>query len=469
MRKIADNFCGYLTIGADKYTYNILNNIVTLLPAQSEKREIYESFGRICNRDIDRPEYLFGEDNDGMIAILRNGKFSTSGMGFSPIIKFATPIIIKACGNAQGFFDMMTKPWHKFHAITFYGGNINALCNPGVAIQPSDVNEYLKYDGAREIRMRPWSDYTRSIDFSIENEKVTLTFSIDQNGGTNDIGHQGAYNLGNLNSFIRLSFEDAQHFDMIQECYLLVKKLIAILISQNNVYFDVYISQKNLEGKFFKTGICKIFDHYDNYSTRKCHNVIPILSIFNYIPNLIEGIINSKGNPLLELLPENNEMVNRISIKNVQDICTALEVTYQLDNNRSREKDILIAELKKNIKKTIADFSKSHAEIDVNKETTISSAFQYLDYTLKQKVLTLYNENRDVADAIVSKWMLPQINEANIASFVNLRNNKTHSGTVEWGDSAKLYAPLLAIVYAGFFKYIGLPDKLIKGTILRFF
>ena len=138
MRKIADDFCGYLTIGADKYTYNILNNIVTLLPAQSEKRKIYESFDRIRNRDIDRPEYLFGEDNDGMIAILRNGKFSTSGMGFSPIIKFATPIIIKACGNAQGFFDMMTEPWHKFHAITFYGGNINALCNPGVAIQPSD-------------------------------------------------------------------------------------------------------------------------------------------------------------------------------------------------------------------------------------------------------------------------------------------------------------------------------------------
>lgn len=49
MRKIADDFCGYLAIGADKYTYNI----VTLLPAQSEKREIYESFGRICNRDID--------------------------------------------------------------------------------------------------------------------------------------------------------------------------------------------------------------------------------------------------------------------------------------------------------------------------------------------------------------------------------------------------------------------------------
>lgn len=63
-----------------------------------------------------------------------------------------------------------------------------------------------------------------------------------------------------------------------------------------------------------------------------------------------------------------------------------------------------------------------------------------LDYTLKQKILTLYDENHNLADAIVSKWLLPQINETNIASFVKLRNGKTHSGTVERGDNTKLYA-----------------------------
>ena len=47
MRKIADHFCGYLTIDEDKYTYNILNNIVTLLPAQSEKGKIYEDRDQI--------------------------------------------------------------------------------------------------------------------------------------------------------------------------------------------------------------------------------------------------------------------------------------------------------------------------------------------------------------------------------------------------------------------------------------
>ena len=88
-----------------------------------------------------------------------------------------------------------------------------------------------------------------------------------------------------------------------------------------------------------------------------------------------------------------------------------------------------------------------------------------LDYTLKQKILTLYDENHNVADAIVSKWLLPQINETNIASFVKLRNGKTHSGTVERGDNTKLYAHY----YASFFKYVGLPDKLISFALLQIF
>ncbi len=73
----------------------------------------------------------------------------------------------------------------------------------------------------------------------------------------------------------------------------------------------------------------------------------------------------------------------------------------------------------------------------------MSSAFQYLDYTLKQKILTLYNENSDIVDAIVSKYSLPSVNENSIASFVKLRNNKTHSGTVEWGKVQRYMPPCL--------------------------
>lgn len=286
--------------------------------------------------------------------------------------------------------------------------------------------------------MRPWSAYTRTTQFQIENEKVTLTVSIGQTAETNNAENRGAYNLGKVYTFFRFSFENAQGFEKMEKYYIIARKIVAILTSQNNICFEeVYLSQRNSEQKYFKTGICKIFDSYENYSIRQWHKVIPIFSVFDYIPNLIDGIVNGKVNSLLELLPEDNKMVNRISIKNVQDLCTALEVSYQLDDKRKREKDALIEELKKNIKNTIAEFTKAHNEIDVNKETTMSSAFQYLDYTLKQKILTLYNENSDIVDEIVSKYSLPSVNENSIASFVKLRNNKTHSGTVEWGGKCK--------------------------------
>lgn len=470
MKKINENFCGYIKVEDDTYTYNVSDNIVTLLPAQSDVSKRYDSLYRIKSHNTDTPEYLFGEDEDSMIAILRKGKFVTNLIGTNVAIRFATPIIIKASGNAQGFFSKLTEDWCKFHAITFCGGNINALYTPDIAIEKPDISELLKYDGARTIKMRPWSDYTRTTEFQIENEKVTLIVSVGQTAETNSAENRGAYNLGKMYTFFRFSFENAQRFEKIEKYYIIVKKIVAILTAQNNVCFEeVYLSQRNSEQKYFKTGVCKIFDPYENYSIRQRHKVIPIFSVFDYIPNLVNGIINSKADSLLELLPEDNKMVNRISIKNVQDLCTALEVSYQLDDKRKREKDALVEELKKNIKNTIAEFVKEHNEIDVNKETTISSAFQYLDYTLKQKILTLYNENSDVVNAIVSKYSLPSVNENSITSFVKLRNNKTHSGTVEWGESANIYVPLFAIVYASFFKYIELPHEVIKSTLLRIF
>lgn len=467
MKKISNNFCGYLRVDNDIYTYNVSTNIVTLLPAQSDRGDRHEAIEHIRSHNTDFSEYLFGEDENGMIAMLRKEKFATSLLGINTIVKFATPIIVKACGNAHGFFSMMTEEWNKFHAITFYGGNVNALYNLDFAIEFSEIDECY---GAREIKIRPWKDYSRSIDLKINDEDVTLTFSIGQTATTDHEEQKGSYNLGKLDAFIRFSFENAQDFAMIEKYYGIARKIVAILTAQNNICFEeVYVSQRNNEQQLFKTGVCKIFDHYENYSKKKWNSVIPIFAIFDYMPYLVSGLLDGKADALLELLPEDNKLVNRISIRNVQDMCTALEVSYHLDDERKRKKDVLIEELKKNIKKTIAEFVKAHNEIDVYKETTISSAFQYLDYTLKQKILTLYNENCKVVNEVVLKNFLPEVNEKSIACFVNLRNRKTHSGTVEWGENAKIYKALMAIVYSNLFRYLGIPDDVTQSVLLYLF
>lgn len=75
---------------------------------------------------------------------------------------------------------------------------------------------------------------------------------------------------------------------------------------------------------------------------------------------------------LIELLPKDNRDVSRISITNVQDLCTALEVAYRQGGKRVREKD---------------------------------------NFTLKQRILTLHNENHSIVDKIISKWSLSQANQ----------------------------------------------------------
>ena len=127
MKSIKDDFCGYLEIENNKYTYNISNDLVTVLPAQSESRRIYESFNCLMTHNTDAPEYFYGEDDNTKIAILCKGKFVTSPIGISVSAKFRTPIIVKSSGNADGFCNRLTAPWNKFHAITFYGGSIRLI------------------------------------------------------------------------------------------------------------------------------------------------------------------------------------------------------------------------------------------------------------------------------------------------------------------------------------------------------
>lgn len=216
-----------------------------------------------------------------------------------------------------------------------------------LAVEPSDIDENSKSDGSRKIKVRPWNNYTRSIDFELDGEKVRFTFSIKQSDGTKNGENNSTYSLGELDAFIRFEFETPQDFISIEKYYIIAKKLVAILTAQNNICFDeIYISQKNSEQMYFKTGICKIFDRFENYSMRKSYKVISIFSIFDSVPNILREIANGKVDYLLELLPEDNRMANKISIKNVQDLCTALEISYHADKKYKREKDELIDELK---------------------------------------------------------------------------------------------------------------------------
>lgn len=467
MLKIDDNFCGYLNIGDDKFVFNISNSLVTLLPAESDHKKIQEVLSRIRSHNNDVSKFIFGYDGNGMIALECNTKFNMDFLQLSPIIKFKTPIIIKAVGNTDYFRRQLTADWDHFHSITFWGGNINAIFPPSIARKTISPKRQPSVEGTIAIELHPSSYYTRSTQIEIDGTKAILTVSLIQTEGNNE-EHMNTYNIGELSAFIRLSFEEAQYFGKIERYYQIVHSLIAVLTAQNNIVFNVYISQKGQDGLFYKTGVCKIFDGFPNYSARKNHKVIPILSVFDHIPNMIKLIASGKVQPILEVLPRNNADVYRISITNVQDLCTALEIEYNTNKPR-RPKDALIEELKKSIHETITDFVQDNSKIDIYKSINIASAFKYMDFTLVDKIFTLYGECESVVNGFIAKKSLLPIDESRIRSFVKLRNEKTHSGEINWGDNDKTYTVLLALLYACMLKNVGVDSSIIQQSLANLF
>lgn len=467
MLKIDDNFCGYLNIGDDKFAFNISHSLVTLLPAVSDQKEIQETLSRIRSRNTDNSEFIIGHDGNRTIALERNTKFNMDLLQLSPIIRFRTPIIIKAAGNTDYFKSQLNADWDYFHAITFWGGNINAVFPPAIARKPTSPERQTNVEGTIAIELHPSSYYTRSTEIEIDGTRATFTVSLFQTEGTSE-EHMNAYNIGELSASIRLSFEEAQHFDKIERYYQIVHSLIAILTAQNNIVFDVYLSQKGQDGLFYKTGVCKIFDSFPNYSVRKSHRVIPMLSVFDHIPNMVKFIATGKVQSILEVLPRDNMDVHRISITNVQDLCTALEIKYN-EKRLKRPKDALIEELKKSINETIAKFLQDKPEIDIYKSTNIASAFKYLDFTLVDKILTLYGECESIINRFVEQKSLPTIDESRICAFVKLRNNKTHSGEINWGNNGETYVILLALLYACILKNAGVDSFIIHRSLIALF
>ena len=468
MTMIKNELSGYLKIEEDEFAYHISDNIVTLLPVCGDQPERKACLDKLADRKVDSNEFFWGYNYLNQIGIMVSRNIDR---GYSyDYVNFCTPLIIQACGNAHAFYSNLTEDLKKFHAITFYGGTINSIMNPGIAINYSSS---LKNEGVKAVGLiKPFDNYTLSSEFIFNNEEIMLTVSIRYSSEKGDNINSG--NLGRMVSFIRFAFKTAHNVEDVLEFYNLAKKLLSVMVSQKNVHFDeVYLSQRNHEDKFFDTFLCKVFDKYENYSNRNSSQVIPIMNIIDYIPKIIERIHEGQADHLLELLPTNNSMRGFITIKDIPNICTAMEIAYDYDKkkrrkeNKSRDKDVKVVELKEKIKEAIKEFTASHEEFNPYNITTINSCFQYLDFTLATKIQTLYEENRSIVDSIANKHGLPLVNDERIEKFVKLRNAKTHAGKQELGDNAYTYLPFFSIVYSCFFKQADIPDEVIENMVYQ--
>ena len=456
--EIENSFNGYLKIGEDTFAYSYADRLLKLLPAESDRKQQFKITEKAATRNIELPEFLFGEDENAEIAFMRVSDFGRYFVSTKPLLWFSPPLIIKANGNAEGYYTKLTENWYKFHAISFSGGNINSIYNPQIVAARKNEAQYPN-------ALRNEEEYTYTFKFSVDGINVDLIIGIEQNYNK---AQNNAYILGEFNAYIRFVFEKAQDFSVIEKYYKIASSLVSFLTRQNNVSFNTTLYQRDKNGKLFCSALCSICDGFENYSKKDSHSVIPITAIIDCLPVLVDKLANNEYETLLALLPNDNRKKSIISINNVQDMCTALEVEYER-KKITREKDAFIKILKDRIKATINDFLTEYPSADIYKDSTISSAFQYLDYTLKNKIWTLYQENKIPVDIVSKKLSMPALTIEKIGDFVKLRNSKTHDGQFNWGDNAEIYPVLLALVYSTVLKQIGLTEKEIEKIAFQIF
>lgn len=458
---------GYIPINGDHAIFVADRFNIKILPQNpefDERKKIFERFKDQYNKKEsfilaqtslgNKVSFLLQRDLDDMNLLL--GK-----------IEFNTPIVVKSTGNTKFFNDSLTCDWNMFHSITFQSGNINTIRNPKRAatdIDKSDIENILV--GERKIRIKPFEDYTHRISVPINDTETEIVISTFSNG----VDDHNQRELGFLDSFIRFSFDEPQNFNSILHYYRIISKLVALFTRHRNIQFDTSLSQRTNDNKYNKTANCQINDGYKNYKREFHHKVISIDYFFEnenterFLITLFQSIADGEANHIYRLLPSDNEELGYITLNDLANLISALEVEYNAIKCGKVGND-LIDDLKEKINNTIDSFMQEYPELDVYSKTNIGSAFKYLDYTLKDKIYNLYENHVDVIDPIVKKWELSPITLDNIGKLVRLRNKSLHRGSYLWDGSEELYEPLLALVYASFFQRLNCSKETVKDLI----
>jgi hypothetical protein len=451
MNKINDNFCGYAYIGENDYAFYVSGHLVKLLPPQK---------GFIELKGVDRnPLFVYGVDeNNNNIAFQRNTRDYVA-IPYDPhIFTFGTPIIIQST-NLSDYVQELRGDWDKFDALEFRGEIIDKLYNPKCAVVEEKYEYKLPYDGAETIKLKASNEYTYKCDVKINNTNAKLIMSICSDHGW--LRHKNG-SLGNLSSFIQLEFENEQRFDKLEEYYVSIYKMLSILSLSRNIEIKCSLLRKLDNNELDVTAICKVYHPYTEYTNKSAGQMITLNESNNFIPQLLSKINSNYVDSILELLPDHNKPT--INIVDIQNLCTALEVAYEKSKYK-HEQDACISALREEINECLDKFMKSCLNLDVGKQTTIKSAFEYLDWTARNKIEYMYRRREEIIAKITRRDDADYIYMFGIPSLLRMRNKKTHRAIVEWNGGSKLFTPMLALLYIILFESL----EIDKDGIIRLF
>ena len=225
------------------------------LSTNSKKYSFYFD-GKKLNLNL-LSEYQYGAFNFKEKVKYCEARFSTGGLIAFYDSSFYHKDIL--CTNASMYpsFYYCSKSCNEssgtFIGLRFTGKIVNLFFPPTHAIKYDSTNlqqnkDFFKQpmDGSKTIELKPFKDVTKRFDAVLDKKLCHCTLNVACPGTI----REGDDNLGALNSYFQVVFDEPQTVDNLKKYYLIIYKFFQFLLKIKNIKFD-QVSVLNIEGGFF--------------------------------------------------------------------------------------------------------------------------------------------------------------------------------------------------------------------------
>lgn len=436
------NIYGYIEYNEEKYPFVINEFVGRIYDALSNKR---------FDTNTSMPVMLYGktdENFDIAINVVRMQK-NFKMVIFNIAYYIVSPIFISNCDLS------------KMKEIRFIGGTLNKILDPSLIYEIDNCTNPI--EKGCSINFRPIKEVTNCYSLNLNNTDIVLKSSIIPYEDRKD------NSLGKTNSIITLIFNEDQHVLNFLVWYKLIVKLVIVLVGQKNIEFDKIQVCFDYNDKKICADLFVNIQKQDPVQKASFY-AISINKVKDKLPLLLQKL--DMGEFTIDFLPASNDDAKIMNIDYIKNICTALELEYNLskkDLNSNRKKDIVIDNLIRYIKGEIKNYKSNNSELSDKTYQSILSNVSRWNLTLSERIYCLYEENKIILEKIFSEKNF-KITPEKIQDFVKCRNDSTHANSV-WltEEVAKTAYCLKALIYINFFKRIGLSEEEIFKAIEWFF
>lgn len=455
-KKIVNSFCGVLDIletgsGFDSH-FSVEGNMVTIMPlTQDAYRKVYELSFNDGSNEKNHWIYGYAEDNNAIailqITYLRLG-FST-GRDLSAA-KFFSPLIIK--GSNSHMPDVKT-----FDVMEFYGGIMDKLHTPGLAIKNDYKTGMIKY--------RDPVDYTSEHSVLLDGIHFRAVYTIKrpvriETGGVPDL-------KSDIHSVLRFEFDSPQTLDVIQKYYSYAMSLFQFCTGRLNVHTEIRLYKKQFNDPIF----VKFVDGFPDYAEDAIDftKVIRLRFLDEKFSDLFKLLNDEERKPYLLFLPSRNGNANKVLYTDVNDLCVAFEREYaKQENEESDEKKKAARELTEKLIDVIDDFKDYPDDVKRKARNILNAQLKAFSPSLKEKILYFYEKYRDELKSIteiekhdkygIAEFYTDDSFKKLIGKFIDIRNKASHAG-IQWNGGEKIFTHLKILVYYSVLERAGFSVK----------